>query len=187
MIGPDAGTGLQDAGEVPSPRPAAPASTLPVAVRSADLRDLETVVTLRLALLREHADNLVYRRLRPDARERAERLFATQLAAPSEATFLAHRSGACVGILRCVHSSGSPLLYPAHYAYVSSVYVVPEARRAGVLRALLAAAERWCEGRGLSEMRLHNASDHEAAGAAWASLGFEIVEHLRVRLLRPRD
>ena len=186
-MGPDAGRGVQDTGEIASPRLTRPASAPAVSVRSADERDLDTVVTLRLALLREHADNPVYRRLRPDARERAERLFAVQLASPDEVTFLAHRSGGCVGILRCVHSSGSPLLYPPHYAYVSSVYVLPLARRTGVLRSLLAAAERWCEGRGLTEMRLHNASNHETAGRVWSALGFDVVEHLRVRQLRARD
>ena len=52
--------------------------------------------------------------------------------------------------LRVVESIGSPLLEPARYAYVSSVYVRPESRRRGVLRALLAEAERWCRARGLS-------------------------------------
>src|SRR3712207_6883246 len=41
-------------------------------------------------------------------------------------------------------------------SYVSSVFVTPGARRAGVLRALLERAVRWCEDRGLHEMRLHS-------------------------------
>jgi len=63
------------------------------------------------------------------------------------------------------------------------VYVVPRARRRGVLRALLAAAIEWCEARGLTELRLHNASDNAVANAAWDALGFRVVEHLRVRRL----
>jgi ribosomal protein S18 acetylase RimI-like enzyme len=152
-----------------------------VSVREATPADLDTVVTLRLALLREHGTNYIYKRLRADAPQRARRLFGSQLASPHEVTYLAEQGGEVVGILRCVESVGSPLLYPDRYAYVSSVYVAPEARRCGVLKALLARAVRWCEERGLSEIRLHSTSDGDSANAAWSALGFEVVEHLRVR------
>ena len=139
-----------------------------------------------MALLREHAHNAIYGRLRPDAETRAAKLFAAQLRSPNEVVFLAELDGDTVGVLRCIHSSGSPLLEPAQYAYVSSVYVMPKAREQGVLRALMTAADRWCTDRGLDEMRLHNAADNPLANAAWEALGFEVVEHLRVRPLKPR-
>ena len=177
-----------------SPYRAAPDSRFPVpdfqivdsraVVRRATLADLSSIVALRMALLREHAHNPIYGRLRPDADVRAQKLFAAQLQSPNEVIFLAHLRGECVGILRCIQSSGSPLLDPSQYAYVSSVYVVPKAREQGVLRSLLAAADGWCAERGLEEMRLHNAADNPLANAAWAALGFEVVEHLRVRPLR---
>ena len=148
------------------------------------LSDLDTILALRMALLREHAHNAIYGRLRADADQRAARLFAAQLQSPNEVLFLADLNGETVGVLRCIQSSGSPLLDPAQYAYVSSVYVVPRAREQGVLRALLKAADRWCEDRGLDEMRLHNAADNPLANAAWEALGFDVVEHLRIRKLR---
>jgi ribosomal protein S18 acetylase RimI-like enzyme len=157
-------------------------------VRRATIDDLETVLAFRLALLREHAGNVVYGRLRRDAPERARRLFAAQLEAIDEVTFLAERDGCgAVGVLRCMESRGSPLLDPARYGYVASVYVVPQARRGGVLRALLDAAVRWCDQRGLDEMRLHSAVDNAAGNAAWEALGFRIAEHLRTRPVRPID
>ena len=155
-------------------------------VRAALLDDLDIVIALRIALLEEHASNPVYGRLRPDAARRAQRLFAAQLGAPNEVTFLALDTGsgrAAVGILRCIETIGSPLLFPEKYGYVSSVFVRPEHRREGVLRALLAEAEAWCRGRGLSEMRLHNVSDYATAGLAWQALGFDVVEQLRLRPL----
>ena len=157
----------------------APRSSL--TVRSATAADLETVVALRLALLREHASNPVYSRLRADAPQRARRLFAAQLVSPAEVTLLAERVGEVVGILRCVESAGSPLLFPERYGYVSSVYVRPEARRRGVLRRLLEQAERWCAARGLDELRLHSTADGESGNAAWSALGFEVVEHSRAK------
>lgn len=153
-------------------------------IRVATERDLSIVVELRLALLREHADNPLYANLRPDAPERARRLFATQLRSPNEVILLAEREGRVVGILRCLHAASLPLVSPASHGYISSVYVIPEARRQGVLRALVAAALDWCLVRGLTEVRLHNAVENAAANAAWESLGFRTAEHLRVRRLR---
>ena len=167
-----------------TPRPSTSAAPPPaVAVRAATLADLDTVVALRIALLREHAQNPVYGRLRADAPQRARRIFAAQLEAENEVTLLAERAGRAVGILRCIDAAGSPLLYPARYAYVASVYVAPAERRSGVLRALIDAAEEWSRARGLHEMRLHNAADNPLAGAAWDALGFEVVEVLRMRPL----
>jgi GNAT superfamily N-acetyltransferase len=152
-------------------------------VRAASSADLEAVVALRLALLREAHASPVYGRLRPDAGRRARRLFRLQLDSEGEVTFLAEQDRSPIGILRCVESHGSPLLEPDRYAYVSSVYVVPEARRTGVLRRLLDCALEWCVTRGLDEMRLHSVAGAEA-NAAWDTLGFEVVEHLRVKKLR---
>ena len=152
-----------------------------MSVRQATRVDLDVVVRLRLALLLEHRGHVVYGRLRPDAADRARVLYATQLEARGEAIFLAEQRGETVGILRCVESHGSPLLQPSRYGYVSSVYVIPEARRRGVLRALLGAADAWCRARGLDEMRLHNATESVVANAAWGALGFAPVETLRVR------
>jgi ribosomal protein S18 acetylase RimI-like enzyme len=149
-------------------------------VRPATMADLAVVVELRLALLREHSKNPIYRRLRPDAPARASRLFAAQLRSSNEVIFLAESNGIPVGVLRCVASAGLPLLLPARHGYISSVYVVPTARRHGVLRALFTAAIGWCRARGLREARLHNAVENETANAVWDALGFQVVEHLRV-------
>ena len=144
-------------------------------------RDLAAVVELRLALLREHPEHPIYGRLRADVEARARVLFASQLRSPTEAIFLAERGGEAVGVLRCVESVGSPLMEPARYAYVSSAYVRPDSRRHGVLRALLDAADRWARDRGLNQMRLHNVAGSAGAEAAWAALGFGVVEQVRLR------
>ena len=174
--------GVEAASATPRPRVEKP---LAIRVREAVPRDLDAVVALRLSLLREHPEHPVYGRLRPDATARARELFAGQLRSTMEAIFLAECDGEVCGILRCVESIGSPLLEPARYAYVSSVYVRPELRRRGVLRALLRAAERWARARGLDQMRLHNVAGSAAAEGAWSSLGFEVVEQVRVRSLAP--
>jgi ribosomal protein S18 acetylase RimI-like enzyme len=154
-----------------------------LAVRRARLDDLKVIVELRLALLREYGDHPLYANLRSDADERAVDLFRAQLIAPNECIFLAERHGSVVGVLRCVESPITPLLFPDRYGYVSSVYVRPADRRQGALHALVAAAEAWCEERGITEMRLHSATSSAEAVGAWDALGFEIVEHVRRRTL----
>jgi ribosomal protein S18 acetylase RimI-like enzyme len=126
---------------------------------------------------------VLYRRLRPDAALRARRVFAAQLQSDGEVTFLAERGRRAVGVLRCVDSLGSPLLYPSRYGYVTSAFVRPEARRRGVLGRLVGAAVDWAASRGLTELRLHSSVSNPAANAAWDSLGFRPADYLRVRLL----
>src|SRR5215213_3975698 len=164
--------------------PAAPPVAVP-RVRPASPRDLDAVVALRIALLREHPEHPIYSRLRPEIDRRARELFSAQLRSRTETILLAELAGEVVGIVRCVESIGSPLLEPARYAYVSSAYVRPDVRRRGVLRALIAEVERWSRARGLDQMRLHNVVGSVAAERAWTALGFGIVEHVRLRTLAP--
>ena len=157
-----------------------------IRVREAVPRDLDAVMELRLALLREHPDHPIYGRLRADVNPRARELFSAQLRSPTESIFLAECDGSVAGILRCVESMGSPLLDPPRYAYVSSVYVRPDARRRGVLRAMLRAAETWSRARGLDQMRLHNVAGSPDAEGAWSAMGFVVVEQVRVRSVTPQ-
>jgi len=151
-----------------------------ITVRRATADDLDAVVALRLALLREYRDHPVYGRLRHDAKDVAHEVFARQLDASHETSFLAVAGADAVGILRCVETFASPLFVPDRYCYVSSVYVRPDWRRRGVLRALLGKARDWCAERGLTEMRLHSVGPDTPAAGAWDALGFEVVEQVRV-------
>lgn len=156
-----------------------------ISVREAKLADLDAVVELRLSLLREYHDHPLYGRLHPDARRRAFELYRAQLASLHETMFVAEVDGNVVGVLRCVDTPSSPLLLPERYCYVSSVYVKPDVRRKGVLTALVGAAERWCDERGITEMRLHNANGVPMAEDTWGALGFEVVEQVRRRATHP--
>jgi ribosomal protein S18 acetylase RimI-like enzyme len=162
-----------------------PVTETEVTVRRATPADLETVIALRVALLREYHDHPVYGRLRDDAETRARPTFAAQLSSPMEVMFLALHGDAAVGLIRCVDVPGAPMLLPDRYCYVSSVYVKPEFRRRGILRDMLAQAREWCRDHGLTEMRLHNVGTSSAAVGAWDALGFDVVE--QVRVLRLHD
>ena len=155
-----------------------------IEVQRATLDDLDTVIALRIALLREYHDHPIYGRLRPDAEEQARPVFRQQLLAADQAIFLAARDGQVAGIARCVDTKGSPMLTPDRYCYVTSAYVKPEHRRHGVLAAMVAQIENWALGRGLGEMRLHNSTLHPHAGAAWDQLGFAVNEEVRLKQIR---
>jgi GNAT superfamily N-acetyltransferase len=156
-------------------------------VRRATIDDLDVVVELRLALLREYSEHPVYGRLRPDAARRARPIFAMQLDSENEVVLLAEDNGKAVGLVRCIETISSPLLEPDRYCYLSSVYVRPDWRRRGVLNALFERAVAWCRGRDISEMRLHNVGSRESTAAAWDALGFKVVEQVRVRRIGPDE
>jgi GNAT superfamily N-acetyltransferase len=166
----------------PAAPPAATPPGIAVRVRPATAGDLDVVAALRVALLREYGHHVLYGRLHPDIEARAPQLCERQLASARDAFFLAEAAGGPIGLLRCTESDASPLLLVERFAYVSSVYVRPPYRRRGVLRALLDRAETWCRERGITDIRLHNVPGGDAA-AAWAALGFGVVEEVRTRRL----
>lgn len=64
-------------------------------------------------------------------------------------------------------------------AYLEGWYVAPRARRRGVGRALVRAAEEWARGQGCTELASDTAVDNETSAAAHRALGFEEVGLVR--------
>ncbi len=157
-----------------------------VVVRRARQGDLDAVVGMRLALVRESRRDPAHRRLRRDYAARAPALFAAQFHDARCLTLVACVGAKCVGMLRCALSTANPLRRPSRHAYIMSVYVAGEHRRRGVLRALLRRADVWCARQGVAELRLHCAVDNAAGNAAWQALGFDPAEVLYVRRVRSR-
>ncbi len=62
-------------------------------------------------------------------------------------------------------------------AFVEGLYVVPDARRRGVARALLHEAEAWARARRLTEIASDCLSHNEASIACHRAAGFEVTEH----------
>lgn len=154
-----------------------------VLVRAATAADLEVVVALRLALLREEGQSPLFARPRPDVATLARDLSAQQLASPTEVTLLAWDASEPVGLLRCSVSRATRLVRPLRYGFLTSAYVVPAYRQRGVLRAMLDTAEGWCRERGLREVRLHCTVENRVGQAAWDRLGYREAEIVRRRVL----
>lgn len=67
-------------------------------------------------------------------------------------------------------------------AYLEGWYVVPDARRRGVGRALIAAAERWAREQGCTEFGSDALIDNEISAAAHRAAGF--TETVQIRCFR---
>ena len=150
-------------------------------VRRATASDLPKLVALRLALLREEERNPFFANPHPDAEQRAVTLTQSELGAADGVFFLALRGAEVVGMLRCRIVHRTPLVNETRQALVTTVYVMPEQRRTGVLRTMLAAADDWCRQQRLRGMRLQCAITNDAGRKAWESLGFSPAETLYLR------
>jgi aminoglycoside 6'-N-acetyltransferase I len=66
-----------------------------------------------------------------------------------------------------------------HVGFLEGWYVIPELRRRGVGRALVAAAEAWARTQGCTEFASDALADNELSTTAHRALGFEEVEVIR--------
>jgi aminoglycoside 6'-N-acetyltransferase I len=110
-------------------------------------------------------------------------------ASPLQAVFLGGGpAGAHSGMLELSLRSVAEGCHGAPVPYVEGWYVVPEARRRGVGRALMAAAEAWARARGYAELASDAVIDNRQSERAHLALGFVEVEraiHFRKELRAP--
>lgn len=94
-----------------------------------------------------------------------------QAMAASGQVLLAFVDGAPAGLLsmRIV----AYLSQDVPYAEVTELYVVPQHRRAGVARILMAEAEHTARGRGCTHFHVHARHANEGAQAFYRALGYE--------------
>ena len=126
-------------------------------IRSVSTSDADAVVALWLLVFPEYGDST-----RPQRDPRANVM--RKLAFDDGLFWLAELDGRIVGTAMAG--------YDGHRGWIYSLGVHPEARRAGVGRALLAEAERALRARGCPKVNLHVISTNAGALAFWRSAGF---------------
>ena len=117
-----------------------------------------------------------------DATEHAreiEQYFAGQLREPLEVLLAVDGSGRIVGFAELSIRNHAEDCETDRVAYLEGWYVVPDARRQGVGRALVAAAEQWGTAQGCTEFGSDTLIDNDASAAAHLALGFEETAQLR--------
>lgn len=111
-----------------------------------------------------------------------EQFFAGRLSMPLEVLLAVDHSGVVVGFAELSIRAYAEDCVTDRVAYLEGWYVVPEARRQGVGRALVAAAEAWALARGCTEFGSDALLDNEPSAAAHRALGF--VETVQIRCFR---
>lgn len=128
-------------------------------IRPVERRDVEAVLALWRAVFPEYEDPG-----RPQRDPRASML--RKLAFGDGLFWLAERGGRVVGTVMAG--------YDGHRGWLYSLGVHPDARRAGVGRALLAEAERALAALGCPKVNLQVLAANDAAAAFWRSAGYEV-------------
>lgn len=135
-------------------------------VRAVERGDAAAWLEMRLALWPEG----------PEAEHRDEivRFFAGTLVAEPSAVLIAEDSGgAAIGFVELSLRPCAEGCATSPVAYLEGWYVRPEARRRGVGRALILAAEGWGRSQACVEFASDTQPDNRISGAAHLALGFE--------------
>ena len=113
-------------------------------------------------------------------REEIERFFAGHARGRPAAVLLAESGvGDVVGVVELAIRPYAEGCRSDRVAYLEGWFVAPEARRAGVGRALIAAAEEWGRSQGCAEFASDARPDNEVSAAAHRLVGFTDVDLIR--------
>jgi aminoglycoside 6'-N-acetyltransferase I len=144
-------------------------------IRSAEPEDEAEWLAMRQALWPEmssegHADEIA-------------RYFSGQLRIPLEVLLaFEEESGGAIGFAELSIRSWAAGCHSERVAYLEGWYVVPKARRRGVGRTLVTAAEAWAREQGCVEFGSDALLDNHVSFAAHMALGF--LETARIRCFR---
>lgn len=115
-------------------------------------------------------------------REEIGRFFAGRLHDPLQVLLAVGTSGEAVGFAELSIRPYAEDCVTDRVAYLEGWYVVPGARRQGVGRALVVAAEAWGKAQGCAEFASDALLDNEISAAAHRALGFS--ETVQIRCFR---
>jgi len=111
-----------------------------------------------------------------------EQFFAGKLSMPLAVLIAVDESRTPVGFAELSIRNYAEDCVTDRVAYLEGWYVVPEARRRGFGRALVAAAEDWARAQGCTEFASDALLENESSAAAHRALGFE--EAVQIRCFR---
>ncbi|MGH2348726.1 MAG: aminoglycoside 6'-N-acetyltransferase [bacterium] len=115
-------------------------------------------------------------------RDEITRFFAGQLRDPLQTLIAVDSSGDALGFAELSIRSYAEDCVTDRVAYLEGWYVVAEARRRGVGRTLVRAAEQWASAQGCAEFASDALLDNQVSAAAHHALGF--VETVQIRCFR---
>jgi aminoglycoside 6'-N-acetyltransferase I len=146
-------------------------STSRVQVRSATKNDTAAWLRMRQALWPEEGD--------PTHADEIDRYFAGPVREPLEVLLAIDEGGNAIGFAELSIRNYAEDCVTDRVGYLEGWYVEPGARRHGVGRALVEAAERWARAQGCLEFGSDALIDNEISAAAHRALGFEETAQIR--------
>ena len=142
-----------------------------ITVRPAAPRDAAAWLQLRHALWPEGSE--------AEHRDAIDRFFAGDGWEPLAVLLAEDGAGCPVGLAELSIRAYAEGCRSDRVAYLEGWFVVPNARRSGVGRALIAAAEEWGRSQGCTEFASDAQPDNEDSVAAHRALGFAEVGLVR--------
>ena len=108
-----------------------------------------------------------------------QQFFAGKLSNPLAVLIAEDDAGKALGFAELSIRNYAENCVTDRVAYLEGWYVVPGARRKGVGRTLLVAAEQWAKGQGCAEFASDAVIDNEISAAAHRALGFTETAQIR--------
>jgi aminoglycoside 6'-N-acetyltransferase I len=142
-----------------------------ITVRPAKPSDAAAWLQLRRALWPEGSE--------AEHREEIDQFFAGAAPEPLAVLLAEDGAGCPVGFADLAIRAHAEGCCTDQVAYLEGWFVVPKARRHGVGRALIAAADEWGRSRGCRELASDAQADNEVSTAAHRALGFTEVGLVR--------
>ena len=142
-------------------------ATSPVTVRFATASDASAWLALRHALWPEGSA--------AEHRSEIDGFFRGELAEPLAVVLAVDATDQALGLAELSIRRDPAGCRADRVAYLEGWFVVPEARRQGIGRALIAAAEDWARSQGCRAFASDTRADNGGAAAAHRALGFKDV------------
>jgi ribosomal protein S18 acetylase RimI-like enzyme len=143
-----------------------------VRVRPAHARELDRLAELHALLVASHGASASFAPA-PDPGPVAREHLSLARTDPAAALLVADAEAPLVGFVLVRVLERAPLFAETRRGEVEALFVRPEARRAGVGRALADAGLDWLRAQGLSRAALQVAAGNRQGSAFWRALGFE--------------
>jgi ribosomal protein S18 acetylase RimI-like enzyme len=144
-------------------------------IRPAEPRDLPSLHALWKAFMAEQAQLDARATPSDDASERGRTTLRDAVGSKQAIVLVAEQKGAVVGFVAGHTSAPSPVYAGGVEAYLTELYIAPDARRQGLATQLMERAVAWARERGLTRVRYDVLAANHASRATWKQAGIDPI------------